>query len=104
MAAAGSGRASTPFATPIQHVVIVYKENHSFDNVLGQLCLQDKRCDGANTGLVPNGSAIELKRAPDYIPNVAHTTVAQTTSIDGGKMDGFAKIAGCSQSSGYACY
>src|SRR5207302_85581 len=31
----GSGRAQT---TPIQHVVIVYQENHSFDNVLGRWC------------------------------------------------------------------
>ena len=32
---------------PIRHVVIVYQENHSFDNVLGQLCVYKLPCDGA---------------------------------------------------------
>ena len=38
--------------SPIQHVVVIDMENHSFDNVLGQLCIQDKRpnCDAASQG------------------------------------------------------
>ncbi|MBV8387840.1 MAG: hypothetical protein JO155_13690, partial [Acidimicrobiia bacterium] len=53
-----------PFPTPIQHVVIIYQENHSFDETLGQIC-QDvvnsaPRCDGATTGKTHTGTVIPL--------------------------------------------
>jgi phospholipase C len=91
-------------ATPIKHVVIIYQENHSFDNVLGYWCTTTKRCNGARQGTLPNGTKITLSQATDIVPNVDHTDASQTTAIDGGKMDGFAKITGCTQSTGYACY
>ena len=38
-------------STPIEHVVVILQENHSFDNVLGQLCIQDHReCSAASSG------------------------------------------------------
>ena len=36
-------RCDPPFPTPVEHVVVILQENHSFDNVLGQLCIQDHR-------------------------------------------------------------
>jgi phospholipase C len=41
------------FSTPIQHVVFIIQENHSFDNVLGPWCVQNNRCAGAaDSGMV----------------------------------------------------
>src|SRR5205823_8759110 len=40
-------------ASPIQHVVIIFQENHSFDDVLGKFCATATgrdACDGATTG------------------------------------------------------
>jgi phospholipase C len=101
-AAAGPTRAT--FSTPIRHVVILYQENHSFDNVFGQLCVTDHRCDGVTSGKLPNGATIPLKPATDIVPPVNHEHGAQQTAIAGGKMDGFANLTGCSQTTGYACY
>src|SRR6266550_6366029 len=102
------GAASTNGGTssPIQHVVVIYQENHSFDNVLGLLCEQDHppRCDGATTGKLPNGKSIQLSKAADLIPAVDHTTAGQAKAVAGGAMDGFGSIKGCTQSDGYACY
>lgn len=92
------------FTTPIQHVVFIIQENHSFDNVLGPWCVQNNRCDGASTGLTSTGQVIPLSSATDHIPQVPHTIDAQTNAIDGGKMDGFSKIQGCTAANGYACY
>jgi phospholipase C len=94
--------AATAQATPIKHVVVIYQENHSFDNVLGRLCPR-LRCDGATTGLLPDGSRIPLQKAADIVPNVPHESRAQRTAIDGGRMDGFAKLAGCGAATHYQC-
>ncbi len=93
-------------STPIQHVVVIYQENHSFDNVLGAFCQATvpPRCDGATTGTLPDGTTIPLAQATDRIPVVDHTTAGQTTAIDGGKMDGFGLISDCTVDFGYRCY
>ena len=96
---AGAARAQ---ATPIQHVVVIYQENHSFDNVLGRLCPR-LGCDGATKGRLPDGSQIPLRKATDIVPDVIHSTSAQATAIDGGRMDGFAKISGCGADTKYQC-
>jgi phospholipase C len=92
--------------TPIQHVVVIDMENHSFDNVLGQLCIIDKRpnCDAASQGKTSNGTTVQLSRSADLVPDVNHDNASQDTAIDGGKMDGFNKINGCGSSGGYKCY
>jgi phospholipase C len=90
--------------TPIQHVVIVDMENHSFDNVLGKLCVLDSRCDGAASGVLPNRTTIPLSQASNTVPEVNHTSAAQHTAIDHGKMDGFGDIAGCTAKRNYRCY
>jgi len=76
--------------TPIRHVVIIDQENHSFDNVLGKLCVQLGRCLGTTTGLLHDGTVLNpLPPATDIVPGVAHEHDDQVTAIDGGKMDGF---------------
>jgi phospholipase C len=91
-------------ASPIEHVVIVFQENHSFDDVLGKLCVLDSRCDGVTTGRLHDGRTIPLTQEPDLVPNVDHTVPGQATAIDGGAMDGFDLINGCTSDRGYACY
>jgi phospholipase C len=92
------------FPTPIQHVVIFYQENHSFDNVLGLIChSRPTPCDGATTGHVGN-TTIPLSQASDVVPQVVHDTPSQLAGIDNGKMDGFYQISGCGATTHYACY
>jgi phospholipase C len=102
-ALASTSFAASAQATPIQHVVIVYQENHSFDNVLGRLCVRSKRCNGTRSGLLPDGSRIRLSTASDLVPHVSHSPNSQAKAIDGGKMDGWARLKGCEGDTGYQC-
>jgi phospholipase C len=99
IAAHGAG-----FTTPIQHVVFLIQENHTFDNVLGAWCAQNGRCDGATTGSVQGGGSVPLAAASDNVVQVIHSSSAQTAAIDGGKMDGFSQNQGCTKTNGYKCY
>jgi len=100
---AGGAPVTTAQPTPIQHVVIIYQENHSFDNVLGRLCARLKRCNGRRSGKLPDGSTIRLANATDIVPLVNHAPNSQVTASDGGKMDGWAHLSGCTKSTGYRC-
>lgn len=90
--------------SPIRHVVVIYQENHSFDEVLGRLCLHDDRCDAADKGSLPDGTTVALSPAPDVVPSVQHSAHWQSVAIDGGEMDEFSRIPGCTPDKGYACY
>jgi phospholipase C len=86
-------------------VVIIYQENHTFDNVLGAVCqTRVSPCDGATTGKFSTGATVHLSQATDIVANVDHTTEAQADAVNGGKMNGFDTIGGCGAASGHACY
>ena len=93
--------------SPIQHVVVLYLENHSFDNLLGFWCDQNpSRCpDGGMPSSVKlsNGVVITPRNEPDKVPGVSHTVMSQQQAIDGGKMDGWQKIMGCQPKDNYIC-
>ena len=91
-------------SSPIKHVVYLLEENHSFDNVLGAWCLQTSRCDGTNAGHLSGGASIGMSVAPDIVPNIDHTQPSQLQAIDGGEMDGFSLLRGCTSDTNYACY
>ena len=94
-------------AAPISHVVIIYQENHSFDNVFGAWCVQTGRCNGATSAQVFNGSTtttLPLPAASDLVPVVDHGDHSQIVAMDGGKMDRFQSLNGCHKSQGNACY
>ena len=115
--AAFAGVAGTPGATaaspPIRHVVIIYLENHSFDNVLGYWCdLHRGRCpDGGMPAEVrlSNGAVIKPTVDPDTIPNINHDGPSQVIAMDKGRMDGWDKIpslakqTGCGAQWSYVC-
>jgi phospholipase C len=97
--------ARTPIPrSPIQHVVVIFQENHSFDNVLGGICVRDHlTCRGTTSGRLHDGIIIPLAQATDIVPIVSHTTSSQATAINSGQMNGFDLINGCGSPS-YACY
>ena len=106
-----SGTTRPAGAVPIAHVVIIDMENHSFDNVLGKFCADvasgvitgRQPCDGTTNGVLSNGSVVPLSRAADIVAGVDHSVEAQQTALDGGAMDGFDHVAGCTQAAAYAC-
>src|SRR5215467_11289537 len=95
--------------TPIRHVVVIYLENHSFDNLLGFWCDDNpRRCpDGGMPSSVTlsNGARVTPSTDPDKVPNVNHSVASQVAAIDGGKMDGWQNIPGgtCAPATGYQC-
>jgi phospholipase C len=96
-------------ATPVQHVVVIYLENHSFDNLFGFWCDGNPgRCpDGGMPSSVrlSNGAVVTPHTDPDTVPVVSHSVAAQVAAIDGGRMDGWQAIPGgsCNAASGYRC-
>jgi len=92
---------------PIRHVVVLYLENHSFDDVLGFWCNRHhRRCPA---GGMPSSVTLSDKATvipgvlPDIVPDVSHTVTAQQVAINGGKMDAWQKVPGCTFKTGYAC-
>jgi phospholipase C len=91
--------------SPIEHVIIIDLENHTFDNVLGKFCAATPgRCDGATEGELYDGTIIDLAPAADIVPVVSHEPNAQNTGMNGGQMNGFSNIVGCTVDTGYQCY
>jgi phospholipase C len=92
-----------PPGSPIKHVVVIYLENHSFDEVLGDWCLSSGRCDEGFNITQPvtlkGGLKVATKVSPDIVPNVNHSVASQVTAMDGGLMDGWAGVAGCGATS-----
>jgi hypothetical protein len=102
LAAACPAAAVAQPVTPIQHVVILDLENHSFGNVLGFWCRTAKRPDGsARCGpgdampasvTLKDGTVVTPSVDPDVVPKLNHTVAAQVAAMDGGKMDGWGNI------------
>lgn len=91
---------------PIEHVVVILQENHSFDNVLGLLCIQDHRrkCNAASSGKNEKGETIPLSKASDTVAPVAHNQQSQLAAMDNGKMDGWEHVEGCAENQCYTAY
>src|SRR5260370_1940295 len=96
-------------SNPIQHVVVIYLESHSFDNLLGFWC-DDNPGRWPDGGMPPvvalsNGALVTPSTDPDTVPNVLHKGAAQVAAIDGGKMDGWQNIpdGSCAAATGYRC-
>jgi phospholipase C len=68
-----SAQTSSGTTTPIQHVVIIMMENHTFDNMFGRF---------------PGVNGVTLPRASDPVrSDFNHNAAATIAAIDGGKMD-----------------
>jgi len=73
---------------PIKHVVIIIKENRSFDNYFGTF----PGANGATTGLA-GSKRIPLKHAQLESPDLPHGFKESLTAINDGKMNGFYHLA-----------
>ena len=91
-------------ASPIKHVVVLFQENHSFDDVLGKFCVDTGRCNGSVTGELHDGRVIPLRHANDIVWHIRHTPRLMRTAINGGEMNGFDLLRNCGADVGYACY
>ena len=117
LAAAVPASPAAAQGTPVEHVVVIYLENQSFDSVLGYWCDQSPgRCpDGSMPSSVTlsNGVKVTPATSPDTVPNVNHDTAAQIAAmrIRGGvpQMNGWQNIPaqggwpGCGASVSYDC-
>ncbi|HEY2748166.1 MAG TPA: alkaline phosphatase family protein [Polyangia bacterium] len=76
-------------ATPIRYVVVIVKENHTFDNYF----MNFPGATSATTGKMSTGTTVTRAQAPsaDLAGDNPHTNAAAITDYDGGKMDGFDK-------------
>ncbi len=75
--------------TPIRYVVVIVKENHTFDNYF----MGFPGATSATTGKMSNGTTLTRPQAPsgDLAGDNPHSNSAAVTDYDGGKMDGFDK-------------
>ena len=87
LVAAGPARATGPAL--IQHVIVIVKENHTFDNYFGQF----PGVDGART-VSWNGRREPPPRASDTSPDLDHSFAAARSAYDHGLMDRFDRIRG----------
>lgn len=89
--AAGAGSASASPA--IKHIVIIVKENRSFDNIFGLY----PGADGAS--MAREGSRlIRMKPTPDSLwADVGHGNVSTANAMAGGEMNGFWRLVGAFQ-------
>ncbi|MCL5950837.1 MAG: hypothetical protein M1132_03790 [Chloroflexi bacterium] len=71
-------------SSPIRHVIVIMKENHTFDNYFGQF----PGVDGAKTVTI-DGISQTPPPAPDRAPDMNHSSPAARKAYDNGKMDMF---------------
>jgi phospholipase C len=76
--------------SPIKYIVVIVKENHSFDNYFTGF-------PGAETTMTAkrkDGTTITRKKAPDgpLAGDISHSHASAVKDYDGGKMDGFDTI------------
>ena len=93
--AQGVAPGSTPTAPdPIQHIVILVKENRSFDNYFGTF----PGADGSRTGQTSEGQTVPLLHTPDHtLTDINHAGDAAQVAVNGGHMNGFDKLQGAIQ-------
>jgi phospholipase C len=87
-------------------VVIIFQENHSFDDLFGWMCVHhpERRCDGATTGERSDGTVMTLQKATDIPPPLKHTPLDQAAAMNGGLMNGFDHVRGCEGTYDFRCY
>jgi phospholipase C len=88
----GSTTVMPPANFPIKHVVVVVKENHTFDNYFGTF----PGVEGTTQCLTSQGM-IPAPKAPDSTPrDLCHEHSCALSDWNGGKMDGWLGVSGAS--------
>ncbi len=92
--AEGSGCGLGTGCNPIQHVVIIVKENRTYDSMFGTF----PGADGATTYRTRSGAVHPLLHQPDKMwGDISHAWRFAVQAYDGGKMDRFAQTDGARQ-------
>lgn len=79
---------------PIRHVVIILKENRSFDNLFGRF----PGANGATSGVLSTGQTVPLGHMPDhFLFDLGHDADAARLAVHAGKMDRFDLLSGALQ-------
>jgi phospholipase C len=83
-----------PAAGVITHIVIIDKENRSFDQYFGTF----PGADGATTGQLADGKTVPLGHTPDHLfLDIAHAGKAARKAVNGGLMNRFNLLPGAFQ-------
>lgn len=86
----GGAGGSGGFPTPIEHVIVIVKENHTFDNYFGSF----PGADGVTMCQLKNGT-IPCPKAPDSTPrDLCHSHDCGLTDWNHGAMDGWEDVSG----------
>jgi phospholipase C len=79
---------------PIKHIIIIDKENRSFDTMFGRF----PGADGTTHAKISTGQTVPLNRTPDRMfLDVGHAGDAALLAVDNGKMDRFDLLPGAQQ-------
>ena len=101
----GTGHSFTAIPSgKIQHIVIIFQENRTPDNLFHDQNLINAGADIASSGLNSSGQTIQLSPAPlanDY--DLSHAHSAFLSMYDGGKMDGADQIPPKCANGGTSC-
>jgi phospholipase C len=84
----------------VQHVVIIVKQNKSFDHFFGAF----PGADGATQGTLSDGRVVNLVRANDQTPDICNQPLCNFAAIDGGKMDRYDVLPLGNQNGNFAAY
>ena len=79
---------STGDPSQIQHVVIIVKQNKSFDHFFGAF----PGADGATTATLSTGQVVNMPEANDQQADYCQAPACNVSAIDGGKMDRYDTI------------
>ncbi len=93
LAKAGPAHDPAPAATPIQHLVVLMQENHTFDNYFGTYPGADGLPAGTSMPVDPKnpgaGSVTPWHIGKSTITDLSHNAATFLEQFDNGKMDGF---------------
>src|SRR5713101_7632182 len=94
LAAPRSAGAAPHASNPIKHIVIMVKENRSFDSMFGTF----PGADGATKYTDPHGQVHPLNHQPNQLfLDILHDHGAFLTAYDNSKLDKFSKVPGAIQ-------
>ncbi len=78
---------------PIKHVIVIVKENHTFDNYFGSF----PGAEGTTTAALSDGGTVTVPHAPDKTSrDLCHEHTCALTDLNGGAMNGWDQTAGSS--------
>jgi phospholipase C len=82
-----------PTSYPIKHVIVVVKENHTFDNYFGSF----PGAEGTSTCFYSDGGSFACPHAPNFTPrDMDHSHGAGLTDWNHGAMNGWDLVSGTS--------